>query len=273
MSEAGVAEAKRVEIDGVQIELVELGEGRPLLFLHGMDGIDPKAPWLQSLAERHRVIAPWHPGFGLSERPDDFRTIADLAYFQLELARELEIEDAILVGTSFGGWLAAEMVIRSARRFSHLILVDPLGIKVGGRMDRHITDMHALSQEQLTAAMWHDPEKGARDYAALSDDELLGIARSRESFTYFGWKPYMNNPGLRRWLRRIRIPTLLVWGESDGIVGREYIETFVGELPDGSLATIPEAGHYPHLEQPERFGEVLAGFLAEANPPARTTTD
>jgi pimeloyl-ACP methyl ester carboxylesterase len=261
----------QLTIDGVQIEVAEAGEGRSLLFLHGMDGIDPAAPWLRALSARHRVIAPWQPGFGHSERPAEFRSIADLAYFQLELAEALDLRDAVLIGASFGGWVAAEVAVRSTERFSHLVLIDPLGIKVGGRMQRHITDMHALSQEQLLEAMWHDPARGESDYSAMDDRELLGIARSRESFTYFGWKPYMNNPGLRRWLRRVRIPTLLVWGESDGIVGPEYARACAAELPDARLETIAEAGHYPHLEQPERFVALVEGFLRDTTPAAAAT--
>lgn len=265
MSNPNGAGAVQIDVDGVQIELIEAGEGRPLLFLHGMEGIDPTAPWFRTLAERHRVIAPFHPGFGHSERPDEFRTVADLAYFHLELARALELEDAILMGAGFGGWLAAEVAVRSIERFSQVVLIDPLGIKVGGPSERHITDMHALASEDLAAKLWHDPSRGERDYSAMDDRTLLGIARSRESFAYFGWKPYMNNPGLRRWLRRIRIPALLVWGESDGIVDREYVDAFAAELPDARLETIAAAGHYPHVEQPERFLALVESFLGETS--------
>lgn len=272
MSQVAAGAPAQVTIDGVQIEVTEIGAGRPLLLLHGMDGIDPAAPWLQALAASHRVIAPWQPGFGHSERPAEFRTIADLAYFQLELAEHYDLRDAVLVGTSFGGWVAAELAVRSTARFSQLVLVDPLGIKVGGRMERHIVDMHALSQADLAAAMWHDAALGERDYASMDDRELLGIACSRESFTYYGWKPYMNNPGLRRWLRRIRIPALVVWGESDGILDREYVEAFAAELPDARLETVPEAGHYPHLEQPERFVALVEGFLRDTSAAAASAT-
>lgn len=273
MSQAAAGAPAQVTIDGVQIEVTELGEGTPLLFLHGMDGIDPSAPWLQALAASHRVIAPWQPGFGHSERPAEFRSVHDLAYFQLALAEHYDLRDAVLVGASFGGWVAAEVAVRSTARFSRLVLIDPLGIKVGARDERHITDMHALSQADLAAAMWHDAALGERDYAAMDDHDLLGLARSRESFTYYGWKPYMNDPGLRRWLRRVEVPALVVRGESDGVLTREYAETFAAELPQGRLETIPDAGHYPHLEQPERFGAVVEAFLSDAAPVAATPSN
>lgn len=259
----------QIAIDGVSVEIERAGEGRQVLFLHGMDGVDPAAPWFASLAQSHEVIAPWHPGFGHSQRPAEFRTVADLAYFYLELIRALDLRDLVLVGSSFGGWLAAEIAVRSTERISAIGLVSPLGIKVGGRLDRGIVDMHALSQEQLLELMWHDAGKGAVDYSQMSDHELLGIARSREAFTFYGWKPYMNNRGLRRWLRRIRVPSLVVWGESDGVLTPEYRSDFVQQLPDARSASIAEAGHYPHLEQPERFTALLEDFLLETSTPAQ----
>lgn len=268
MSESGGEPAATVVVDGVAIELVETGSGGPLLFLHAVDGIHPGAPWLKAIAADRHVIAPWHPGFGHSEQPQEFRSVSDLAYFYLELAQQLDLRDAVLMGASFGGWLAAEVAIRSTERFSHLVLVDPLGIKVSGRRDRDIADMHALSQEQLAAAAYHDPSKRKRDYSAMSDRDLLAIARSREAYTYYGWQPYMHNPGLRRWLRRIRIPTLVVWGESDGIVSTDYGRAFAAEIPGARFELIPDAGHYPHVEQPERFVELVAGFLGGTPAPA-----
>jgi pimeloyl-ACP methyl ester carboxylesterase len=263
--------AREHVVDGVRIELLEVGEGRPVLFLHGVEGIEPDAPWLTALAAAgHRVIAPSHPGFGHSEHPHEFRSVDDLAYFYLELLEVLDLHDAVLIGSSFGGWLAAEIAVRSTARIAEVVFVDALGIKVGGPRDRSVTDVHALSQAQVAEVAFHDPAAGRRDYSALSDHELLGVARSREAFAYFGWRPYMHNPGLRRWLRRIRVPALVVWGESDGIVSLDYGRAFAAELPHGRFATIAEAGHYPYVEQPARFVELVTGFLADAASP---TTD
>ena len=251
-------------VDGVTVEVVRVGTGKPLLFLHSVDGVNPEADWLRGLASSHEVIAPWHPGFGHSEWPREFRTIGDLAFFYLELIRELEIDDAVLVGSSFGGWLAAEVAIRSVEAFSHVVLVDPLGIKVGGREDRDIADMHAVSQDELTRLAFHAPSNRSRDYAAMDERERLAIARSREAYTYFGWKPYMHDPSLRRWLRRIRVPTLVVWGASDEIVSPGYGRAFAAEIPGARFALVEEAGHYPHVEQPERFLELVEQFTATA---------
>ena len=249
-------------IDDVTVEIVRAGAGRQLLYLHSVDGIDPRAPWFDQLADEFEVIAPWHPGFGRSEWPPEFRSIGDLAFFYLQLIDALRISDAVLVGSSFGGWLAAEIAIRSTARFSHLVLIDPLGIKVGGREDRDIADMFAVSQAELTRLAYHDPERRRRDYSTMSDSDLLAIARSREAYTYFGWKPYMHNPSLRRWLRRIDIPALVLWGESDGIVTPDYGRAFAAELPRSQFALIEQAGHYPQVEQPEQVVPIVLEFAA-----------
>lgn len=265
MSAAASVLEETLTVDGVQVDLVQAGAGKTLLFLHAVEGIDPEAGWLRELAQQFRVVAPWHPGFGHSELPREFRTVGDLAFFYLELIRELGIEDAVLVGSSFGGWLAAEIAIRSVEPFSHVVLADPLGIKVGDRETRDVADMHAMSHDQLAAAAYHDAGRGARDYSALDDRELLGIARSRETATYLGWKPYMHDPSLRRWLRRIRVPALVVWGASDGVVSIDYGRAYAAEIPGARFEVIEQAGHYPYLEQPERFAAVLADFVAEGS--------
>lgn len=270
MAAAARKVTRQLDVDGVSIELLEAGSGPTLLYLHSVDGIDGSLPWVRDLASSFRVLAPWHPGFGRSEWPQEFRTVGDLAFFYLELIRALEIEDALLVGSSFGGWLAAEIAIRSTSAFSGLVLMDPLGIKVGDRESRDIADMHALPQEELTRIAYHDPSNRRRDYSKMTDEERLAIARSREAYTYFGWSPYMHNPSLKRWLRRIRIPTMVVWGASDGIVDTSYGRAFAAEIPDARFELIEEAGHYPHVEQPDQFAALVRDFAASDR--SRTTT-
>ena len=108
-----------------------------------------------------------------------------------------------------------------------------------------------------------DPAKGAIDYVSLPDTELAAIARGREALAVFGWKPYMHNPRLKRWLHRIDIPTRLIWGQQDGIVTTSYAGGWQAEIPGATLETIPAAGHYPHWEQPDAFADRVAAFAAQ----------
>src|ERR1700745_2183670 len=98
-----------VAVHGIRIEIIERGRGRPLLFLHPGIGIAPSAAVLDRLAERVRVLAPSHPGFGASEQPPSFASVDDLAYFYLDLIEALDLRDAIVAGVSLGGWIAAEI--------------------------------------------------------------------------------------------------------------------------------------------------------------------
>lgn len=248
---------RSISIAGTRLELVERGQGRVLLFLHGGEGLMPERPWLDLLARNYRVIAPWHPGYGNSPLIDGAGTIDDLAYLYLDLAAELGVEDGILVGACLGGWIAAEMMVRSTARFSRLVLVAPLGVKFGGREQRDIADMHGLPRSEYLRLAWADPAKGEMDFTRLGDDELAAIVRGREAFALYGWKPYMHNPRLRRWLHRIDRPTLLLWGAEDGIVTPAYGEGWRREIPDARIEIIAGAGHFPHWEQPEAFADRL----------------
>jgi pimeloyl-ACP methyl ester carboxylesterase len=253
---------RKETVSGVELEIVERGNGRPLLFLHAGEGLMPERPWLDALSETYRVIAPFHPGFGGSALPDWFGTVDDLAYLYLDLADRLDLKDAVLVGASFGGWVAAEMMVRTGGRFSHLVLADPLGIKVRGRDDRDIADMHGMPRAQVMQLAWADPKAGEVDYTVLPETELAQIARGREALALFGWKPYMHNPRLKRWLHRIDRPTLLLWGDKDRIVDLAYAEGWSAEIPGAKLEVIKDAGHYPHWEQPQDFAKRIAAFAA-----------
>ncbi len=249
-----------VSLAGIEPEIAERGDGPPLLFLEAGEGVAPNRDWLDRLARHFRVIAPVHPGWGERDLPDWMGGIDDLAYFYLDLAAALELRDAVLAGAGFGGWIAAEMAVRNTQRFARMVLAAPLGIKLGGVLDRDILDMHALDPDALAERAWADPGRGKVDFTQLNDATLAKVARGRESLLVFGWKPYMHNPRLHRWLHRARLPTLLLWGERDRVVRPEYGEGWRRCLPDARLELIADAGHFPHWEQPDAFAARIAAF-------------
>lgn len=249
-----------VSVSGIDLQVEERGSGRALLFLHSGEGLQPNRPWLDALATNFRVIAPNHPGWGGSALPGWVNSVDDLAFLYLDLAAQYDLTDAVIVGNSFGGWVAAEVLVRDGARFGACVLADPLGCKFEGRTTREITDMHSLDSGTLMAHAWADSARGAEDYPSKSEAELTQIVQGREAFALFGWKPYMHNPRLKHWLHRIKTPTMVVWGEQDRITGREYAQHWADALPHAGLATIPDAGHYPQFEQPEAFASLIAGF-------------
>jgi pimeloyl-ACP methyl ester carboxylesterase len=256
---------KHLDLAGTRLHYIERGSGRPLLFLHAGEGLMPERPWLDRLARGFCVIAPWHPGYGESPLIEGGGSIEDLAYLYLDFAAALGLDGTVLVGVCLGGWVAAEIMVRSTACFSHLVLVDPLGVKFGGRDERDIADIHALPDAEYLRRAWADPRQGAVDYTQLPDSELARIVRGREAFVRYGWKPYMHNPRLRRWLHRIDRPTLILWGASDGIVMPAIGERWQAAIPQARLEVIDGAGHFPHWEQPEIFADRIARFAADAN--------
>ena len=253
-----------VSVHGVTLELLERGQGRPILWLHGEDGLDPSAPFIDLLAANGRVVAPSHPGFGHSPDANNVDSVDDLAYLYLDLLAERNLRDVIVIGSSLGGWIAAEMAVKSSERFGGLVLVAPLGIKVGDRETRDIPDIFALPPDEVTRLQYRDPARAALDPAKLSDDQLTVIARNREATALYAWEPYFHNPKLRRWLHRVSVPTLLLWGADDRFVTAAYYgAAFRSAIPGVKFETIDGAGHFPHIEEPRAFTERVRGFLAE----------
>lgn len=251
---------ERIEIAGISVEALIAGSGPPLLFLHGGDYFAQHREFFDRLARHWRVVVPRHPGFGNSERPHGFRTVHDLAYLYLDLLERGDLGKATLVGSSFGGWVALEMCIRCVDRIDRLVLIDSVGVKFGGREERDIADIYALASEEVLRRSFFDPARMAPDYARLSDDELTAIARDRQATALYGWRPYMHNPGLRQWLHRVSVPTLVIWGENDGVVTQDYGHKLCRSLPNSRFEAIREAGHYPQIERPDEVADAIGRF-------------
>jgi pimeloyl-ACP methyl ester carboxylesterase len=258
-----MAENNRLTVHGIELETLRRGAGRPLLLLHGFQTIDPEARFVGLLGRHGEVIAPSSPGFGQSPRPKDFDTVYDLVHLYLEVLETLPGDKVTLIGFSFGGWLAAEVAVACSHRLDKLVLVDPLGIKIGDRETRDILDIFNASPEEVRRKSWHDPERFAPDFNAMSDEELVTHARNREALCLYAWHPYMYNPQLPRWLGRIKVPTLLLWGESDGVVTPDYGRAYSGLIPGSRFELIEAAGHHPEIEQPEALVERVSRFLEE----------
>src|SRR5689334_21314 len=252
--------AAAITVNGIKVEAIEKGRGRPLLFLHPGIGLDRNAPVIDRLAEHAGVIAPSHPGFGNSEQPRSFTTIDDLAYFYLDLLDELDLKDTIVVGVSLGAWIAAEIAVKSTARLSHLVLANAVGIKVGDRTTRDIVDMFALTEPELNQLAYFDPQAAARDYPAMPEADVRIVARNREASARYAWSPYMHNPKLKGRLHRIRIPTLLLWGTADRILTEAYGRAYCAAIPGARFETIERAGHHPHIEQPDAFARAVFAF-------------
>jgi pimeloyl-ACP methyl ester carboxylesterase len=256
----GSAVAERLSVGEVELEVLRRGSGRPVLLLHGLQTVDPRARFLDLLGRTAEIIAPSHPGFGLSARPADFETVYDLVHLYLDVLESLPYEKVALMGLSFGGWLAAEVAVKCRHRIDKLVLVDAFGIKVSDRETPDILDVFNTSPQEVLKRSWHDAGR-APDLNAMSDDELVIRARNWDAACLYGWHPYMYNPQLKRWLGRISAPTLVVWGASDGIVKPSYGRAYSALIPGSRFELIEGAGHHPEIEQADAFADVVGRFL------------
>ncbi len=269
----------RLRAGDIDLEVLRRGPNRPggrtILLVHGVNPVSPEAPFLDLLAEHGEIIAPSHPGFGNSPRPQDFDTMYDLVHLYLDVLDALP-DKATMIGFSFGGWIAAEVAASGSPKLDRLVLVDPVGIKLGGREERDIVHFFNTAPSELNRRSWHDPAKrpagvyglgwqAAIDDAlgddAMSDAEMTVLARNWDALALYAWRPHMYNPQLKHWLRRIAVPTLVLWGASDRIVTPDYGRAYAALIPGARFAAIDEAGHHPELEQPRAFVDHVARFL------------
>jgi len=248
-------------VEGARIDVIERGKGRPLLFLHAENGIEPATSAIDTLAKTAHVVAPTHPGFGRSELPKGMHTVDDLSYFYLDLLDQLDLRDVTLVGVAFGAWIAAEIAVKATARLARLVMANAVGIKIGDRETRDIADIFALTEPEYLEMTYCDPNAGRRDYKSLPPAEAVAAARAREATARFAWSPYFHNPRLKSRLHRVRIPTLFLWGAHDRMVGEAYGRAYCAMIPGARFETIESAGHFPHQEQPEIFSKRVLAFM------------
>jgi pimeloyl-ACP methyl ester carboxylesterase len=250
--------------DGLfEASLLEAGSGPPLLYLHGTWAADG-GPFLERLAERRRVLAPRLPGFGESTGSEQLLDLHDLIYYELDLLDALDLRGLPLVGHSLGGMVAAELAAVQPERFSHLVLLGPLGL---WNQDYPVPDFFAFSPPDLAAALYADPDSPVAQQAAripVEEDERISYylerAKGLAASAKYLWP--IPNRGLAKRLHRVRMPTLLVWGERDEIVSPRYAADFQARLPQARLEILPNAAHLPMVEQPERLAALVEAFLA-----------
>ncbi len=243
--------------DGLTVRIDERGSGRPLLVLHGGGGPQSVSGIAESLSAHRHVLVPTHPGFAGEPRPEWFDSIDDLALTYLELLERLDLHDVMVIGFSMGGWIASEIAVRDTTRLSSIVLVDAAGIEVEGHS---IADVFPLTPDELSALSYHNPAAFRIDPTTLSPERVAAIAANFQTLGVYGRERGMHDPKLRRRLGRVRIPALVVWGESDGVIDPDYGRAYAQSFPLGQFKLIPEAGHVPQIEQPERLLKLVWEF-------------
>jgi pimeloyl-ACP methyl ester carboxylesterase len=249
-----------IDVRGRKIRLLRGGAGKPLLFLH-----DTFCPcWLpihESLSAHFEVFVPLHPGCAGSEESfDQFDEIEDVVFHYVDLCETLHLDRLGLIGASFGGWIAAEWTVRYSGTLDKLILIDALGLRLS---DAPAADVLSLDPVASRQAIFADPSSSLA-LEMIPDtpkpEELVSVLLARQTLARFAWQ-FPDNPRLQRYLYRVQIPTLIVWGEGDRFVPIAHGKAYHEGIAKAELVVIPKAGHLPHVETPDACGEIIANFL------------
>jgi len=271
------AHQRWVELDGTPANVIELGDGPPLLFVHGLSGRWQN--WLENIphfARTHRVVAVDLPGFGASPMPREPISIPGYARFLERLCDALSIDAAAVVGNSMGGHIAAELAIASPQRVERLMLVSAAGISAeqvqrdavmtGGRvlaamMTRTAARNSWLAQRPGTrrAALAFVVRHADRLSAPLAHELMQGAGKP-------GFLPALEavlTHRISERLPQIACPTFVVWGADDHVIPVRDASRFARLIPDVRVEILPDTGHVAMLERPEQFNALLEQFLAE----------
>ena len=269
---------RRLELPGTTVSYAEIGEGEPIVFVHGISGSWQN--WLENLphfGRERRAIALDLPGFGASPMPS--WTIDMPAYGRLlhDFCEKLGIAGgATLVGNSMGGLVAAEAILSAPGRFDRLVLVSAAGL---------INTWLPHQRGVATSHAWNvfGPHFGRAARLIVSNP----VSR------YLTFRPFMRHPGRMRrellWeqmtsglpapgfadaldavieydarhrLAEIEVPVMIVWGTEDWVIPSVAAHSYHRRIPHSRLETFESTGHVPQLERPKRFNRLLEEFLA-----------
>lgn len=229
------------------LTMTDSGQGRPVLVLPGGAGTASMTAIVQHLAATRRVLAPTHPGWDATPRPDWFAGVSILTETYLDLLDGFDLRDVAVIGGSFGGWVASELTLRDRGcRVSQLVLLDAIGPEIPG---------HRVQA----------PTGGPGGDAAPSASPRTGPPPGNMEALRAYAGPALLDPALLHRLGHVKIPTLVVWGEHDTVVAPDFGRAYAAAFANARFELILGAGHIPTREAPEATLAVIDSFLAEAH--------
>ncbi len=240
----------------LELRLAEGGQGRPVLVLHGGGGPLTVNGIAQHFEGSHRVLLPTHPGWNGTIRPAWLDSVDELALLYLRLLAQRGLRDVLVIGSSMGGWVAAQMAVRDIGGLvGRIALIDSAGIEVP---EHPIVDFVALTPRQQAEHSWHDADRFFTDPATLPPERL---ATMRANMATMGTiAAGMHDPKLQQRLAGLSIPALVIWGESDRVFTPGYGRALAAAIPGARFELVRGAGHLPQMEQPEATFALLDGF-------------
>lgn len=249
---------RTLRIHGIDTVVLETGAGPPLVFLHGagtVTGFDFAAAW----ASRFRVIIPYHPGFGPSADDPQIAEVRDFVLHYVDLFDTLGLDKVRLVGQSLGGFIATQFAVQHAPRIAKLALACPIGLPVPAA---HPTvNFLATPPQDLPALLAHDPQTVIKHLPAGEPSAAFIAERTKEAVT--AGRVLANgtfDAKLPRYLHRLTMPILIVWGKADRLTPTPQHRTWAEALPGATVKLFDNAGHLVLDEAPAAV-TAIADFL------------
>jgi pimeloyl-ACP methyl ester carboxylesterase len=248
---------RKIEVNGISCRVWEKGSGSPVFYLAGLVGLPRWTPFLDRLAERHRVVAPSIPGFPGAEGHDRLDQPLDWMAAVLDLLEGAGLAAGDLVGASIGGTLAAEAAAMAPGLVRRLVLIAPLGLY---DKEHPPTDLWGQKPGAWPGLLSAKPETYAAlvapPEAADANEWSIMMTRASEAAARLLWP--LADTRLARRLHRIRCPTLLLWGAEDKVLAPSYAERFAAGIK-GKCTTrvIAGAGHLADLDAPGAVAEAV----------------
>jgi len=248
---------------------LERGKGTPLVLLHGYPLTHAMwRPQLETLSDHYRVILLDLPGFGLAE---EWAVPTSLAGFADSVHRTLVAEVAepmVVIGHSFGGYVALQMYRDHPERFAGLVLADTRSeadppeaqAKRRATIERLKDPMEHLDEDAAAQGLLAPQTWARRDPIVDAVRAMVGGVRNET--VQGALQAIAERPGLTPVLATIQVPTLVLWGEADQLIPPAQSQAMVPHLPQGMGMGIPYSGHLPSLESPEAFNQAVRQLLA-----------
>lgn len=241
------------------LTLTESGSGRTALLLHGGGGPFTVQSIATHLSHTMHVLMPTHPGWNGTERPAWLDTIPDLARIYVQMLKAEGYHDVLVIGSSFGGWIACEMALHDdAHLLTGLAIIDAAGVEIEGQP---IRDFFALDARGVAEYSYHDPDRFYIDPATVPAEQAARQRANMATMRVFAGD-HMYDPTLLTRLGQMQIPTLVLWGDSDRIVTPAYGRAFADAIPNTRFTLVTDAGHLPHFEQPQATFDALDAFVS-----------
>jgi pimeloyl-ACP methyl ester carboxylesterase len=274
VSQAGVKPRdftqRQMSINNQPIWYQEIGQGPPVVFVHGLGA--SSLSWIVNLAvfsRERRAIALDQVGHGRSAKPALNYQIRDFVQFLEQFLDNLQLRQVDLVGNSLGGWVSAHLALKRPDLVRRLVLVGSAGLRPSPALVNKLQTVpfapRTIAQMRTMLSLCFYDKPRYTSPLSVTISYLMRQLESSHSTVEAVLQAVLNDPDawLNEHLPKLQLPTLLLWGQEDELVPVSMGEEFAAGLPQAQLVVFDQCGHVPQIEKAARFNQVVGDFLRQ----------